>query len=579
MSDALICSGGCGACVVLLSKYNPVLDEVDDFTVSSCLTLVCSVNGCSITTTEGLGNSKDGFHPIHERFSGFHASQCGFCTPGMCMSLFSALVNAEKTLRPEPPTGFSKLKVSEAERAIAGNLCRCTGYRPIADACKSFAVDVDMEDLGLNSFWRQGDGKDAKIRSLPLYNHYDTICTFPEFLKNENRSTLLLDSRRCSWHNPVSLEELQSLMGFVEDENGTQVKVVVGNTSMGYYKEIESYRKYIDLRSIPELSMIRRDDKGINIGATVTISKAIEALREYSKGGFYSGGMVYKKIADHMEKIASGFIRNSASIGGNLVMAQRKNFPSDLATVLLAVGSTVNIMNGPKSEELTLEEFLRRPELDSKIILLSVKVPAWDQITGISSGTETKLLFETYRAAPRPLGNALPYLNAALMAEVFHGKSSNEIIISSCRFAFGAFGTKHPIRAAKVEEFLTGKLLSVRVLYEAIKLVRGIVVPDDGTSSPAYRVSLAVSFLFKFFSHLVEANPESVDGYSTLRVKDSETKRISSQLDHCKIPTLLSPAKQVVELNRQYHPVGEPIAKSGAALQASGLLYVLGFLL
>ena len=99
-----------------------MLDQVDDFTVSSCLTLLSSINGCSITTTEGIGNTRDGFHPIHERFSGFHASQCGFCTPGMCMSLFSALVNAKKTPQPEPPLGFSKLKVSEAEKAIARNL-------------------------------------------------------------------------------------------------------------------------------------------------------------------------------------------------------------------------------------------------------------------------------------------------------------------------------------------------------------------------------------------------------------------------------------------------------------------------
>ena len=154
-----VIAGGCGACVVLLSKYDPVLDRVEDFTVSSCLTLLCSVNGCSITTTEGLGSSKAGFHPIHQRFTGFHASQCGFCTPGMCVSFFSALVNAEKIHRPEPPQGFSKLTVSEAEKAIAGNLCRCTGYRPIADACKSFAADVDMEDLGFNSFWRKGETK------------------------------------------------------------------------------------------------------------------------------------------------------------------------------------------------------------------------------------------------------------------------------------------------------------------------------------------------------------------------------------------------------------------------------------
>ncbi|CAI0452397.1 unnamed protein product, partial [Linum tenue] len=110
--------GGCGACVVLLSKYDEIVGKVEDFTISACLTLLCSLHGCSITTTEGLGNSKDRFHPIHERFAGFHASQCGFCTPGMCMSLYGALVNA----------GISKLTAFEAEEAIAGNLCRCTGY-------------------------------------------------------------------------------------------------------------------------------------------------------------------------------------------------------------------------------------------------------------------------------------------------------------------------------------------------------------------------------------------------------------------------------------------------------------------
>ena len=195
-----------------------------------------------------------------------------------------------------------------------------------------------MEDLGFNSFWRKGDSKEVKLSSLPLYNHSDEICTFPQFLKNETRSTLLLDSSRYSWYNPVTIEQLRSLLGFVEDGNGTRVEVVVGNTGMGYYKEVENYDKYIDLRYIPELSVIRRDNTGISIGAAVTISKAIEALKECNQGGFHTEeDMFYKKIADHMEKVASGFIQNSASLGGNLVMAQRNHFPSDIATVLLAV--------------------------------------------------------------------------------------------------------------------------------------------------------------------------------------------------------------------------------------------------
>ncbi|PSS09429.1 Indole-3-acetaldehyde oxidase [Actinidia chinensis var. chinensis] len=550
--------GGCGACVVLLSKYDPVRDEVENFGVSSCLTLVCSVDRCSITTSEGLGNSKDGFHPIHQRFSGFHASQCGYCTPGMCISLFSALVNAEKTPRAEPPPGFSKLTVSEAEKAIAGNLCRCTGYRPIVDACKSFAADVDMEDLGINSFWKKGESKETKISKLPFYNPSDQICTFPEFLKDEIRSSMQWNSKTYSWYNPFSVEQLQSMLESNLAENGTRVKLVVGNTGTGYYKEIlDQYDKFIDLRYIPELSLITRDQKGIKIGATVTISKAILALKEGNNDEFHS--QVFQKIADHMEKIASGFIRNTASVGGNLVMAQRNYFPSDIATILLAVGSTVNIMTDLKHYKLTLEEFLGRSPLDYGSVLFSVHIPCWEPARNGSKKSSTKLLFETYRAAPRPLGNALAYLNAAFLAEVTPCKTSNGVIIDNIQLAFGAYGTKCAIRARKVEEFLAGKQLSVNVLSEAIKLLGAIVVPEVGTSSAAYRSSLAVGFLFEFLHPLVDA----------FLTKPSKIISIHKQFDIENVASSLS-RKLVVESNQKYYPVGEPITKAGAAFQASG---------
>lgn len=124
--------------------------------------------------------------------------------PECVCHLKSALVNAEKEDRPEPPPGFSKLIVSEAEKSISGNLCRCTGYRPIADACKSFAADVDMEDLGTNSFWRTGESNEVKLSRLPFYNSKDHVCTYPEFLKKGAQSALHLSSKRKSWYSPLS---------------------------------------------------------------------------------------------------------------------------------------------------------------------------------------------------------------------------------------------------------------------------------------------------------------------------------------------------------------------------------------
>ncbi|KAL0459046.1 UNVERIFIED_CONTAM: Aldehyde oxidase 4 [Sesamum latifolium] len=565
--------GGCGACVVLLSKYDTVNKKVENFTVSSCLTLLCSINGCSVTTSEGLGNSKDGFHPIHQRFAGFHASQCGFCTPGMCMSLFSALANAEKTNQPQASPGFSKLTVSEAEKAIAGNLCRCTGYRPIADACKSFAADVDLEDLGINSFWNKGDKKEVRLSRLPSFNPKDHTSPYTEELEDEYKSTRLLNSKKNAWYSPVTIKGLQNLLHSDMVENRTRIKLVVGNTGNGYYKETDIYGKYIDLRYIPELSMVRKSNSGIELGAALPISKVILYLKEQSKANECSSGdLLFTKIADHMEKVASSFIRNSASLGGNLVMAQRKYFPSDIVTLLLAVGSSVSILTGQKHETITMEEFLSRPPLDPKDVLLSVHIPFHEptRIDG-SVHTNSRLFFETYRAAPRPLGNALPYLNAAFLADISCDRNGS--LVNNIRLPFGAYGTKHAKRARKVEEYLTGKILSLRVLDEAIKLVKGAVVSEEGTSYAAYRSSLAVGFLFEFlnsFSSVASAISAGSSEELSGSVLEGAAKSINDKISQTGRPPLLSSAKQVMQSSRDYYPVGEPMPKFGAAIQASG---------
>lgn len=552
----------------MLSKYDTLHKKVESFTVSSCLTLLCSINGCSITTSEGLGNSKDGFHSIHQRFAGFHASQCGFCTPGMCMSLFSALANAEKSERPEAPTGFSKLTVCEAEKAITGNLCRCTGYRPIADACKSFAADVDLEDLGINSFWRKGDNNEEKVGRLPPYNQKDHACSYTKNLGGECRSTRLLNSKTHSWYSPVSIEELQNFLHSDTVGNGRSIKLVVGNTANGYYKETEVYDKYVDLRYIPELSVVQKDESGIELGAALSISKVALYLKEYSKANLCSSGeLVFNKIADHMEKIAAGFIRNSASLGGNLIMAQRKYFPSDISTLLLAVGASVSILSGHKCENIKMEEFLSRPPLDPKSVLLTVYIPYLEpvRING-SVQSSSRLLFETYRAAPRPLGNALPYLNAAILADISSDK--NKFVVNNIQLAFGAYGTKHATRARKVEEYLTGKILSVEVLDEAIKLLKGAVVSEEGTSSAAYRTSLAVGFLFQFLNRFSGVG-SAISGAS-FDEEQNDTLLKEADHNHKGNQPLLSSAKQVVESSREYYPVGKTMPKFGAAIQASG---------
>ncbi|XP_006650706.2 probable aldehyde oxidase 2 [Oryza brachyantha] len=562
--------GGCGACVVVVSKYDAAADEVTEFSASSCLTLLGSLHLCAVTTSEGIGNSRDGFHPVQRRLSGFHASQCGFCTPGMCMSIYSALAKADRaSARPAPPPGFSKLTAAEAEKAISGNLCRCTGYRPIVDACKSFAADVDLEDLGLNAFWKKGADERADASKLPAYSGgAAAVCTFPEFLKSEIRSSMgqanggapAVAVTGDGWFHPKSIEEFQMLLDSnLFDERS--VKIVASNTGSGVYKDQDLHAKYINISHIPELSAINRSSKGVELGAAVSISKAIEILSD--------GDTVFRKIADHLSKVASPFVRNTATLGGNIIMAQRLAFASDIATVLLAAGSTLTIQVASKRTYLTLEEFLKQPPCDSRTLLVSISIPDW--------GSDHGITFETFRAAPRPLGNAVSYVNSAFLAKSSVDAASGSHLIEDVCLAFGAFGSEHAIRARKVEEFLKGKLVSAPVILEAVRLLKGIVSPAEGTTHPEYRVSLAVSYLFRFLSSLANGlgKPENANApngsYTNGTAKENSSVE-SSPENHSRDDSSFLPIKSRQEMvfSDEYKPVGKPIEKAGAELQASG---------
>lgn len=120
--------GGCGACTVMVSHYDHGKKKIVHRSVNACLAPLYSVEGMHVVTVEGIGNRKNGLHPVQTRLSQAHGSQCGFCTPGFVMSMYSLLRSS-----PLPPTE------EEIEENLAGNLCRCTGYRPILDAFRVFA--------------------------------------------------------------------------------------------------------------------------------------------------------------------------------------------------------------------------------------------------------------------------------------------------------------------------------------------------------------------------------------------------------------------------------------------------------
>ncbi|XP_065173832.1 xanthine dehydrogenase-like isoform X2 [Atheta coriaria] len=124
--------GGCGACTVMISKYDRNALKVKHYPVNACLAPVCSMHGLAVTTVEGIGSTITKLHPVQERIAKAHGSQCGFCTPGIVMSMYTLIRNHERPM------------MEDMNVAFQGNLCRCTGYRPIIEGYKTFTEDWEQ---------------------------------------------------------------------------------------------------------------------------------------------------------------------------------------------------------------------------------------------------------------------------------------------------------------------------------------------------------------------------------------------------------------------------------------------------
>ncbi|EFJ26415.1 hypothetical protein SELMODRAFT_97494 [Selaginella moellendorffii] len=486
--------GGCGACVVVASRYDASTDSVEEVSINSCLALLGSLHLRAVTTIEGLGSSKTRLHAVQRRFLGFHASQCGFCTPGMCMSLYGGLKNQQRRVSVDG----GKYESGALEQSIQGSLCRCTGYRPIVDVCKSFGSSVDVEDLGLNIFWK--DRKDGRMELLPCYDPGDDP-KFPEFLKQEiiqrQSANVVQDSNGTSamiehekWICATSFGHAFGLLKHFQTRSKTskEVKIVVGNTSAGVYRDWD-HSVFIDISRIPELHVVEARSDGIEFGAAVSIAKLIDFLDEnFKKAG--------SAIAKHLRKVASPHVRNAGSVGGNLIMAQKFGFDSDIATVFLGFGATLKLLVSPDKQVIqSMEEFLEGgggvddyPSSLLTMIFLPLR-------------SHEAAEFKTYRASPRPLGNAVAYANAAFVVRFSKLSSGSSVYkVESSRLAFGAIGDKHAIRAIQVEEFLKGKIITAEVLLEAIQMLKSLLTLETNSRrKSAYRAALAVSFFFKFF--------------------------------------------------------------------------------
>ena len=473
--------GGCGACNVMLTQ---VKDGKPSYSsVNACLRPVLSVDGCGITTTEGIGGKKTGFHPIQERIAKCNGSQCGFCTPGHVMAMFSLL--QDKGTRPDS----GPLTLAEIEERFDGNICRCTGYRPIMTAFHTFADEAAPGDshviAGLEKFeFSKYDASQEPAISPALLE----LAASPAPLKVAGTGGKL-------WFRPVTTAQLAE----VKTEH-PEAKLVFGHTSQGVYGADGASDVFVDISMVPEvIQASAAADGAVTLPATTTVTEMIRKLEANA-----TKSASFPEMAAHFKKVASWQVRNVGSVAGNIMMA-RGHFMSDLATVLMGAGASIKftLFSSGASFEAALSDFLAKRGVaaaaDADVLVTAIVVP-------FLGANET---YRSFRQAKRS-NNAHALVNAALRATVEGG------VITSASFAFGCIDHV-AVFAAEAEKAVVGKQVGdLAAVAAALDALSGMaVLPEkeyitirDPDGMTAYRRGLMRSFLFKFFVSLAgEAVP------------------------------------------------------------------------
>ncbi|XP_009460630.1 PREDICTED: aldehyde oxidase [Nipponia nippon] len=478
--------GGCGACTVMISTYEPASKKIRHYSANACLLPICSLYGVAVTTVEGVGSTETRVHPVQERLAKCHGSQCGFCTPGMVMSLYTLLRN-----HPEPTS-------EQMIAALAGNLCRCTGYRPILDACKTFCKEsiccqrkangkccLDQED----DLFDKEEKVSTRLFSTDEFQPLDPTQELifpPELMRmaeNQPKRTLIFHGERMTWISPVSLDELLDLKAA-----HPKAPLVVGNTSVGPEMKFRGVFHPIVIAParIPDLNVVKCTDDGLILGAACSLSLVKDILTNAISEFPEEKIKVFCAVLQQLRTLGGEQIRNVASLGGNII--SRKS-TSDLNPILAASNCMLNLASRGRRRQIPLSDIFAHGVGSNTImpeeILVSVHIPHSRKGEYVSA----------FRQAPRR-ENALPITNAGMRVLFEEG---TDIIKDLSIFYGGAVSTT--ICAKQTCWTLIGRHWNEQILDEACRLIlKEIALPDSASGEKVdYKKTLIVSFFYRFF--------------------------------------------------------------------------------
>ena len=413
-------SGDCGACTVAVAEAEEG-GRLHWRAINSCIRLAHSVEGMAVFTAEDIAGEGGRLHPAQRAMLECHGSQCGFCTPGFVMSLFALH-------RQRDGAAVSR---GDALHALSGNLCRCTGYRPILDAAQTMHhwPDVPLDESGL-------------LQQLKL-------------LAQDGRSTAA-DSASNFYATPTTLAELLRLRAA-----HPQALIAAGTTDVGLWvtKQHRRFGQIIDVTRVTELRRIERGAHSLSIGAAASLTEAFDALAESRP-----------QLKPFFDRFAGLPVRESGTLGGNVANGSPIG---DSMPLLIALGATLVLASTRGERTLPIEDFYlayRKTGLAPDEVLARIEVPQptpheWLRADKISKRFEDDI--------------SAVCLAVALQVE--------DGVIHSARIGAGGVAAV-PARAIQTEAALAGQQCAEAIFDAAATVLEAEFKPlSDMRASSAYR--------------------------------------------------------------------------------------------
>ncbi len=439
--------GDCGACMVVVCSLNDNRDGLTYEAINSCIQFVATLDGKELITVESLSPPGGPLHPVQQAMVDNHGSQCGFCTPGFVMTMFAMY-------KTQPPA--DRVAIDDA---LAGNLCRCTGYRPIIDAA------VRMYDYAPGETDGHRHATPFAPGTVRANTHEAEVIA--QLRDLQHASALAVGSGARHFHAPHNLATLAELCAQHPDAT-----ILAGGTDVGLWvtKFHQQLDRVIYIGNVAELQRIEVSENRIEIGAAVTFTQAMPTLLEH-----------YPDLSDLLRRWASPPIRNAATLGGNIANGSPIG---DSMPALIAIGARVVLHSGDAQREIALEDLYidyRKNDLQPGEFVERILVPLSTDGQVVRSYKLTKRFDQDISA-----------VCAAFSAVIRNG------VVETIRIAYGGVAGI-PKRAEHCEAALTGQPFDSDTLERAMQAMDDDFTPlSDMRASGAYRREAGRNLLKRF---------------------------------------------------------------------------------